>query len=70
MKNQSSYSYYVYAGAITRVDKKTSQLQVRRRKTGIWQEIHDPIMWERIQLEGESVSEEEADRLFQLFRTQ
>jgi hypothetical protein len=64
-----SYTYYVYAGTILRVNKKTHQLQRRRRDNGNWQEIHDLIMWKRIQLEGECISAEKADRLFQLFQT-
>lgn len=60
----TNYSYYVYAGTIARVNQETYQLEIRKRTNGAWQEIRDPIIWERIQLEGDKVSETEAERLF------
>ncbi len=67
MQEQSKYSYYAYAGTIARVNQATYQLEIRKRTNGVWQEIQDPIIWERIQLEGDKVSETEAEKLFQLF---
>ena len=62
-------SYYVYSGSIFKVDRMTKKLRLRDRQTGQWQEIPDPVIWNRIQVEGDSVSKEEAERLFHIFRS-
>lgn len=69
MNSQINYSYYVYLGAIARIHKQTKQLQVHDRTSGLWEIIQDPIVWERILREGDLVSEKEAHRLFQIFRS-
>lgn len=61
-------SYYVYSNAVFRVNPLTKQLYLRERQTGGWKEIKDPVMWEGIMREGDKVSEQEAERLFHIFR--
>ena len=61
-------SYYLYSRAILRVDHATKKLYRRKRQNGLWEEIFDPIIWERIQRDGEKISQEEAERLFSIFR--
>lgn len=61
-------SYYLYSRAILRVDHVTKKLYRRERQNGLWEEISDPIIWERVQRDGEKISQEEAERLFSIFR--
>ncbi len=65
--HQSNYNYYVYSAAIVRVNTKTYDLQIKDHSNGKWKTSKNPQLWERVQKDGELISEEDALKLEKIF---
>lgn len=61
--------YYVYSFTIARVcvDKCT---EIKNHQSDSWEKVTDPKLWQRIQNEGNLVSEAEANEIYNEFHRQ
>ena len=62
MKN---INYYVYSYTIARSDGVKAE--IKNHKTNAWSEVVDPLFWRRIQLEGDLVTQDTAEELYQIY---
>ena len=64
----SSVSYYVYGSSIARVNSESCAMEIKEHKTDLWKPVKEPLLWRRIQEEGDCVGKEEAEAIFKRFK--
>lgn len=65
--NQTNYNYYVYSSTIVRVNNVTEHVEIKQHDTNQWKEIQDPKILQRVQIDGDQVTKEEAEEMYRIF---
>jgi hypothetical protein len=67
--NNAPYSYYVYSNSIARYDNTSQNLEIKKHNTNQWEKVNDPIVWRRVQEDGDKVSEKDAEKMYHIFHS-
>lgn len=63
----SNYTYYVYGSTIARFENASCKLEMKSHKDDKWNTVKQPDAWKRVQEEGNKVSKEEAEKMYDVF---